>query len=359
MRAQDADVAIVGSGPAGTSAAIACASAGLRVLQIEREEFPRNRPGETLHPGVSPLLNRLGVEVALENAGFLRHAGNRVVWGGPPRFGPFGSDATGPWREYQAWRADFDAILLGRALACGATILQPCRAFAPRLPSGAVIGVETESGPVHARFVIDAAGGRHWLARSLGIGVERHSPRLIARFGYVEGDCPDCHDTPTIRADPRGWTWIARVRVGVYQWTRLDWSARTPREVDPPDELKGLAPRGPTLGSDVTWRKARRPAGPGYFLAGDAAAVLDPASSHGVLKSLMSGMYAAHLIVAVMLRGVSPDRVATAYGRWLEDWFHFDVERLRSLYATASGTSAWAVNSPTLGGLEQGTADTY
>jgi flavin-dependent dehydrogenase len=50
-------------------------------------------------------------------------------------------------------------------------------------------------------------------------------------------------------------------------------------------------------GADVTWRIISPAAGPGFFLVGDAVAVLDPASSHGVLKALMTGMMAAHLIL--------------------------------------------------------------
>ena len=48
------DVVVVGGGPAGSSAAISCAEAGLRVALLERERFPRDLPGETLPPGVEP-----------------------------------------------------------------------------------------------------------------------------------------------------------------------------------------------------------------------------------------------------------------------------------------------------------------
>ena len=43
-----------------------------------------------------------------------------------------------------------------------------------------------------------------------------------------------------------------------------------------------------------TWRMAERMAGAGWFIVGDAAATLDPTSSHGVLKALLSGMTAGH-----------------------------------------------------------------
>jgi flavin-dependent dehydrogenase len=54
---------------------------------------------------------------------------------------------------------------------------------------------------------------------------------------------------------------------------------------------------GGSHGADVTWRALVRPSGIGYYVIGDAAAVLDPACSHGLLKALMSGMLTARCIV--------------------------------------------------------------
>lgn len=103
------DVLIIGSGPAGSAAAIACAQRGLQVVLIERELFPRSHPGETLHPGVEPLLKQLGAIEPVLAAGFLRHTGNWVQWEAQKHFVPFGEDDSGAWLGFQAWRADFDA----------------------------------------------------------------------------------------------------------------------------------------------------------------------------------------------------------------------------------------------------------
>jgi len=155
----DCDVAIAGAGPAGSSAAIWCA---------------RHRPGESLHPGVEPLFEQLGVAAAVRAAGFHRYRGHWVSWAAPPRFDEFGSGAEGPWLGFQAWRADLDAILLREAVSAGATLLQPCRVSAPILENRRIAGVRYQSGEVHARFTIDATGG-HWLQRRAGIAVRRVS----------------------------------------------------------------------------------------------------------------------------------------------------------------------------------------
>ncbi|MGL4498228.1 MAG: NAD(P)/FAD-dependent oxidoreductase, partial [Planktothrix sp.] len=92
---------------------------------------------------------------------------------------------------------------------------------------------------------------------------------------------------------------------------------------------------------DVTWRQVSPPAGPGYFLVGDAATVLDPASSHGVLKAVMSGMMAAHLITQVLQGKAFESQVITGYSQWMETWFQKDIEMLRNLYALLPSAPDW------------------
>jgi flavin-dependent dehydrogenase len=326
------DVLIVGGGPAGCTAAIGCAEAGLRVTLIEREQFPRERPGETLYPGVEPLLQQLGVAEQVA-AGFLRHMGHWVQWEGERRFVPFGADDTGPWRGFQAWRADFDAILLHRAREVGVTVRQPCPALRPMVKANRVVGVATAQGPLLAPFVVDAAGSRHWLARQLRLKIERYSPCLIARYGYVEGECPTRDEAPALVADPTGWTWTAKVRPRLYHWTRLSFGNHKTDTGWLPEEFAGLNLKGKIHGAEVTWRVAMSPAGPGYFVVGDAAAVLDPASSHGVLKAIMSGMLAAHLITRIACHALNEHQAAQTYCQWVYKWFVRDVRKLRELYA--------------------------
>lgn len=329
----DLDVLVLGAGPAGCAAAILCAQRGLRVALLEREAFPRDRPGETLHPGVEPLLRQLGLGDALESAGFLRHPGVWVRWDSDLRFEPFGADGGGPWLGFQAWRADFDSLLLERVRMLGVSIRQPCRAVAPTLDGARVTGVRASCETLAARFVIDAAGAGHWLARKLSLDIRRRSPRLTARYGYARGECPVRDDAPALVADEAGWTWTARVRPQLYGWARLIWRDAQRSDTEPPEELRALTPYGPVRAADVTWRMVSDPAGPGYFLAGDAAALLDPAASHGVLRGIMSGMMAAHLCAAVIKDGASEQQAAREYCDWLAGWFEADVARLGELYA--------------------------
>jgi flavin-dependent dehydrogenase len=331
-RSVDTDVVVVGGGPAGSAAAIACATRGLSVILCERERSGRDRPGETLHPGIEPLLAQLGV-AADRAAGAIgaRHPGIWIEWGGPRRFEAFGSDASGSWSGIQFWRADFDALLLDRAREVGVEVRQPCAVTGALIRDGGLEGLDTAAGQLTARMVVDATGATRWLGRALGVDSPARSPRLIARYGYGEGSCPTYDDAPSLVGDPSGWTWIALVRPKLYQWTRVSFDGPSRSDWTPP-HLCELAPRARSRGADVTWRMAERAASMDWFMVGDAAATLDPTSSHGVLKAIISGMTAGHLIAAILGGKAPATEAASAYHDWLAGWFSTDSANLAQFY---------------------------
>ena len=331
------DVVVVGGGPAGAAVALQCRAAGLRVAIIEREAFPRHRPGETLPPGLEPLLAKLGVT----RLNYPRFEGQWVAWGGALRFERFGADADGPWRGFQSWREDLDAQFLRETAAAGATVLQPRRATRPLQDCRTgVVGILTDRGPLPCRFVVDASGARHWLARHLALAFVHASPTLMATYGYAEGEMPN--GPACLEADATGWTWIAQVKPGLAHWTRVNWTGQ-PQPLDWVPPPLGLLPRAArSRRADVTWRALTAPAGPGYFIVGDAAAVLDPASSHGVLRAVMSGMMAGHLIAQHIACGIPAEAISGEYTRWLAAWFAHDTVRLRELYAGLRSPPSWA-----------------
>ena len=325
------DLVVVGGGPGGAAAAITAASRGLDVVLCEREEIFGERPGETLHPGLAPLLGQLGLEERLEPFIHARHAGIWVEWGGPRAFMDYGSDARGSWEGFHVRRAEFDDLLLARAQEVGVEVRRPCAVTALLGENGTARGVMTEGGPLGARLVADASGRARWLGRALGITSPARSPRFIARYGYVEGACSARDAAPLLCGDASGWTWTARVWEKTYQWTRLSFGARQTGDWLP-EELRSLTSLTRSRGADVTWRIAERTAGPGWFMIGDAAAVLDPTSAHGVLKAIMSGIAASDL-AAGMLRGrLPPEGSATAYHDWLAGWFAQDIAQLIRFY---------------------------
>ena len=150
---------------------------------------------------------------------------------------------------------------------------------------------------------------------------------------------------PRIEADRDGWTWIAKVREDVYTWTRLDWSEPGTNGEAPsplvPEMFEGCPSRESPRGADVTWRCAERMAGEGHFLLGDAAMVLDPASSQGVLRALLSGAIAAEF-AARTLRGEAQERdLALSYDRGMKMRFHDARLGLRRLYREHAHPPEW------------------
>ncbi len=334
------DLVVIGAGPAGTSAAITAAQCGLRVALIERSKFPRHKVGETLHPGVEPLLRQLGVWDEVCKQEFIRHDSVAFHHQGQTTVSPYGHDLKGPWLGLQAWREDFDDLLMRKCQQMGVCLWQPCSVSEAIISDGAVIGVETNRGTILAETVIDASGSRRWLARQLNLAAPAESHPLVAKFGYAVGKIPPTFIEPQFSVVPDGWLWIARVRPDTCQWTRLSGlenpRTSTTHESQWPNELHGLAIQGGRLGvrsADVTWRCVTRSAGNGYFLCGDASSVLDPSASHGVLKALMSGIYAASLAGQIKKCVNSMDACAAEYSRWVNSLFHHDIIELKKRYS--------------------------
>src|SRR5690348_9905365 len=127
----DFDVAVIGGGPGGSSAATALARRGRRVLVLERERFPRFHIGESQLPWSDELFRMLGVEHAIAAAGFVEKWGASFLTadGGVEQYADFTAAAETPRpRTYQVSRAEFDRLLLAHAVECGAELRQPADA---------------------------------------------------------------------------------------------------------------------------------------------------------------------------------------------------------------------------------------
>ena len=333
------DVIVVGGGPAGSAAAIWAARLNLRVRLMERSAFPRHRPGETLHPGVESIFRQLGVTERVSAASGLRHEGHEVTWAGHTTFERFGADAAGAWTGYQVAREDLDAILLARARELGVDVIQPEAALEPIVRDGRVVGVRG-CRAMEARYVVDAAGGRGWLARQLQLPFAVASPPLRAYYGYCQADGDEHDAAPSMTGDGEGWTWTAQVAPRRFHWTRLAFESGAKPSV-PPFRFAKHRPLGRARGADVTWRQVPECAGGGYFVAGDAAAVVDPAASHGVLRALMSGMMAAHAVARIVDGPVEERDAVDEYRGWIGMWFEHDVARLSELYRQLDPGPAW------------------
>src|SRR5262245_50938768 len=150
------DVAIVGGGPAGSSCAAFCATAGLRSLVIDREKFPREKVcGDCLNPSCWPILERLSLEEKvrdlphseLSSVAFIAIDGREVTIDLP-------SDAD---CEISVKRSLFDELLLRRAHELGANVHE--QTTVTGLNRNGAWKIETASGQTfHSRMLISADG---------------------------------------------------------------------------------------------------------------------------------------------------------------------------------------------------------
>jgi len=327
------DVLIIGSGPSGTSAAIWSAMHNLSVILIEWKGFPRHRPGETLHPGLSALFSQLDVKSEVEAKAGTRHRGHFSILGNETIFTPFTDHAGNAADGYQVLRSDLDEILLQRAIKVGVQVIQPCKALSLITDNNVVVGVRTTQGNFFSRFVIDAAGSSHWLANELKLDIQKYSCPLMVRYGYASGVIEnDRFSEPVFSVQKKGWTWCARIGNELYHWSRLTTGRANVNNTQMPEVFSALEIIGPVRGADVTWRKVKCCAGRGYFLVGDAAMVFDPSSSKGVLRGIYSGIMAAHCILKTNTGQLSMSSMMAGYNKWLEQLFTHDLKIMRSFY---------------------------
>ena len=336
------DLLIIGGGPAGLSAAIVARSDGTSVQVLTPEEYPRDRPGETLHPGIEPLLDRLGVGDEIRAGAYARFPGIRVATPAGERFECYGETDGEPWLGFQIPGQLLDSVLKARGEQLGVEFRTGVKARNIEWDGDGQAVVDDYT----AQFVLDCAGGRHWLARRLGIRVVRLSAPLVAQYGYVEMDTSDEDIRPLFAFDETGWLWTARISDTLMHWTRLNLTGELPKREWAPEQWAGLTGPTPPRRVNVTWRRCERVAGPGYFICGEAASVVDPASSHGVLNAIMSGMLAGHYAAQASRDVQIADSAQRSYEAWIFSRMNVDSSELAKRYAKLPWASEWVATYP-------------
>ncbi|NMO16526.1 FAD-dependent oxidoreductase [Pyxidicoccus fallax] len=325
----DTEVCVVGGGPAGAALALRLARLGHAVCLVERQAFPRPHVGESLAPGVWPLLDMLGVAEEVRRAGFLPAREARVRW----------EDRTG--RSVRAREAEpgllvdrgrFDALLLGAARASGVRVLQPAAAQRPERQAGGwtvpIVLPEGRRLQLTARFLADASGR----GACLGGRKEPASARTLALHGSWRGERPHGPET-RVEAGPDAWYWGAHLPDGTFNAMAFvdpgllrerGVTRRTLesfyRELLADTELLGAwtAPRlvGGVLASDATCYRDVVPIERDCIKVGEASFSIDPLSSSGVQKALQTALSGA---VAVHTLLVRPDNTDAALRFYTED----------------------------------------
>ncbi len=309
------DVAVVGGGPAGSTAALYLARTGFHVCVIEKKAFPRETLcGEFLSHEVTRVLNELGLHEA-----FLALAPNPIT---SFRYCPAnGSAHSTPLRfpAYGLKRGAFDSFLLEHAHAAGATLLQP--ASVVRLESSAsqsTLSVSHAQGTerIRARFVVAACGKgnppdgmlsrpasrslshlngvKFHVPASLLAGLPKHEIHLFTARGMYCGVNAVNDDTATVcfleervpeDAPPR-----ERLRTMIASNRHLASLAT--------HSFEQILDALPIYGAGNIFFGARPIVSNGVFAIGDVARVIAPLAGDGIGMAMQSAKLLAELLGA-------------------------------------------------------------
>ena len=344
----DADVIVVGAGPAGSAAAFHCASAGLDVLLLEKSEFPRDKVcGDGLTPRAVAELVRMGLPIR-EQDGWIRNVGLRVIGGGHRLELAWPELSVYPSYGLAKSRMSLDHTLAEHARSAGAK-LQELTTVTGALRderSGRVVGVQAKVGgeqvTYRAPVVIAADGVSARLATGMGLEKRMDRPMGVAVRTYFR---TPRHDDPWMESHLELWDgdklmpgygWIfslgdgtANVGLGSVSSTaaatKVDykklfatWMENAPAEWEfTPDNQVG-----PVKGAALPMGFNRGPLyGNGLMLAGDSAGMISPFNGEGIAYGLQAGRIAADAISQGLARGTAAgrERAFATYERRMKD----------------------------------------
>ena len=313
------DVAIIGGGPAGSTAALLLKRRGWKVVLCERDRFPRFKIGESLLPHSMHTLEELGVMKKVEEIGFIKHGGEIATACGR-RIKRFYFEGALQLRDrfaYQVERARFDKMLLEHAAENGVEVRQPCAVQDVAFDAeGATL--KTADGEIRAKYVIDCSGRNALVGQHFDLRKKYDHLQKFSVFAHYEDAQRDAGRDGTLTRLIRGhrhWFWMIpiderRTSVGLV----CDQADFRSSKKSPEQALDDAFAESPLMRErmaqakrvtevravgDYSYRNTRLH-GDRWLLAGDAAGFIDPIFSTGVFLAIHSAEKAASAIDAAL-----------------------------------------------------------
>jgi flavin-dependent dehydrogenase len=326
------DVAVIGGGPAGSTAATLLARQGYKVIVLEKARHPRFHIGESLLPMNLPVFERLGVLdkvraigvfkpgadfEANNERGYNNYAFARAIGNSPPH-------------AYQVWRQDFDKMLYEHARESGADAREGHEVLQAEQTNARDTRLEVRaddgrSYSIQARYLVDASGRDAFLSSKKHLrrkNDEHQSAAIFGHFRGAEARAGEDAGNISIYRFEYGWMWMIPLPDGVMSIgavCRPEYlKRRKGRTVEFLIEtlhqnpaLKARMQHAELIGEvRVTGNysyDSTQMGGPGWVLVGDAFAFLDPVFSSGVYLA-MSGAEQAAQVVDAALRDPKGER---------------------------------------------------
>ena len=324
------DVLVIGGGPAGTTAATLLARKGWKVTLLEKAAHPRFHIGESLLPMNLPILERLGVleqvraigvhklgaDFPLQDEGDNTHVFrfDRAI---APKFG----------YAFQVKREEFDQLLFRNALANGVDARERTTVEKVEFEDGRprVVHARDADGNALAfrvRYLVDASGRDTFLGNKLKLKRKSDLHQSAAIFSHFTGvrrrDGEDAGNITVDRFD-HGWFWLIPLPGGVMsvgavcfpEYLKQRSAHRGEAGGDPNEaflmrtlqttpsvwnRMQGAERVAPVHVTGNYTYACSRMSGPGWVMAGDAYAFVDPVFSSGVYLGMNSAEQAAEVV---------------------------------------------------------------
>lgn len=359
------DLAVVGAGPAGSTAAIMAARRGWKVALIDRQRFPRDKTcGDGIGPTAVRALNGIGLSDVFDGCTPVRDV---------TIFGPAGEHLASPIPPidgvsaygYVIPRVEFDQRLHRRALAEGAEDFQGHRFTGMRLlPDRRELDLRTDEGAeltIHARLVVGADGAYSAVRKVLDPPKQAKDHTLLAIRAYAES--PDF--APGTEMGPRLLFEFSRDLLPSYGWIfpaddgRVNIGVGGPipvlreRGIELKKQLNVFADqmraKGIEIGElhDVRSHQLPHVAGlprlshPRAVLLGDAASMINPVSGEGIAYAVTAAIEFVQSLPEDLAGTVAVREALESFERSFRrhHWAHFASIRMSSAMLHSK---AWA-----------------
>jgi menaquinone-9 beta-reductase len=351
---RDADVIVVGAGPAGSTTAYHLAQAGIDVLLLEKTAFPREKVcGDGLTPRAVKSLVGMGIDTS-PAAGWVHNKGLRIIGGGMRLELPWPELASYPPYGLVRPRTDFDDLLARQAVKAGAVLHERTTVVGPVLDdrSGRITGVTTrgEGGEqtFRAPLVVAADGNSSRLSLAMGLHKREDRPMGVAVRTYYTSPR---HDDDWLESwlelwDEKdgqrkllpGYGWIfgvgdgtSNVGLGILNtstaWGQVDYKELLRRWLDQTPEEWGFREENrtqPVRGAALPMGFNRQPHYTrGLLLVGDSGGMVNPFNGEGIAYAMESGELAAHVIAQALARTTADarERALAAYPQTLKQTY--------------------------------------